>query len=346
RDDAYGFAAPQVSELDPACDQSKQSVVTASTDVVTGVETGTALANQDLASLDVLSTEALDAEPLGVGVASVTAGRRALLVCHLALLPLLRGDTGDPDLGVLLTVSQTPLVTSLALVLQDLDLGSGHFTEDLSGDLVLVQLGCIADNLAVVHDKQRLEVERVTGLFGHPVDGHHVIDGDLFLSAARSHDRVHRETHFLFATEKNALTIDRGHQPARRPQAAAGIERRSQAREHVGRADAPYFSLPLARRRSARCSGRSRAGCPARLTIIRLQPPPSRRRPPRPCAGSGGAGGVPPLSRLAVQQPPSSPGQRSPARRTRCRTPRWMEPNPPVSRAIPQHLWRYAWHRR
>src|SRR5690606_3069185 len=135
----------------------------------------------------------------------------------------------------------------LVLVLQNVDLGASDLAEDLGGDLVAAQLGSVADDLAVVHDKQRLQVERGTGLFGHPVDGHDVIDGDLLLSAARSHDRVHRETHFLLASEKNALKIDRKSSTRSPPGKAVGdFERRSRARERVGRADAPFFSLPPA----------------------------------------------------------------------------------------------------
>ena len=63
-------------------DKREQRVVAAAADVVAGVEVGAALAEDDLAGLDLLAAEPLHAEALGVGVAAVTAGRRALLVCH------------------------------------------------------------------------------------------------------------------------------------------------------------------------------------------------------------------------------------------------------------------------
>ena len=46
------------------------------------VEVGAALADDDLAGLDELAAEALDAEALRVGVAAVTGGTKTLLVCH------------------------------------------------------------------------------------------------------------------------------------------------------------------------------------------------------------------------------------------------------------------------
>ena len=49
----------------------EQRVVAATADVHAGVEVGAALADQDLAGLDDLAAEALDAEPLGVRVATV-----------------------------------------------------------------------------------------------------------------------------------------------------------------------------------------------------------------------------------------------------------------------------------
>lgn len=60
----------------------EERVVVATTDVLSGVEVGATLANDDLAGLDDLTTVALDAEALGVGIATVARGARALLMCH------------------------------------------------------------------------------------------------------------------------------------------------------------------------------------------------------------------------------------------------------------------------
>src|SRR3954447_26208813 len=80
--DAHRTAATDSAEPDGPADQREQCVVTTTADAVTGVKVGPALADDDLAGVDRLATEPLDAESLRVGVAAVTAGRRALLVCH------------------------------------------------------------------------------------------------------------------------------------------------------------------------------------------------------------------------------------------------------------------------
>ena len=53
-------------------------------DTLTGVEVRAALADDDLTRVDELAAEALDAESLGVAVATVTGRGRTLLVCHVS----------------------------------------------------------------------------------------------------------------------------------------------------------------------------------------------------------------------------------------------------------------------
>ena len=79
-------------------DEREQRVVVATADTGAGVEVGAALANDDLAGVDELTTEALDAEALGVGVAAVAGRTGALLVCH-RVSPTLVLDAGDAYLG-------------------------------------------------------------------------------------------------------------------------------------------------------------------------------------------------------------------------------------------------------
>jgi hypothetical protein len=81
-DDVDDLAAPTVAEEDGPGSESEQGVVLATAHVDAGVEVRTALADDDLAGLDDLATEPLDAEPLSVGVAPVPRGTSALLVCH------------------------------------------------------------------------------------------------------------------------------------------------------------------------------------------------------------------------------------------------------------------------
>src|SRR4051794_3996600 len=64
-------------------DEREQRVVLTPADAETRVEVGATLADDDLAGLDDLATEALDAQALGVGVAAVAGRRSALLVCHV-----------------------------------------------------------------------------------------------------------------------------------------------------------------------------------------------------------------------------------------------------------------------
>src|SRR4051812_9851918 len=83
RDDVHDPAAAAGAELHRTGREGEQRVVATAADVLAGVEVGPALADDDLAGTDDLAAVPLDAEPLGVGVAAVLGGRRALLVCHL-----------------------------------------------------------------------------------------------------------------------------------------------------------------------------------------------------------------------------------------------------------------------
>src|ERR1700710_681346 len=83
-DDADDPATLAGTELDVAGDQGEQRVVAAAADVQAGVEVRAALADEDLAGVDELTTEALHAEALSVGVAAVTAGGCTLFVGHVA----------------------------------------------------------------------------------------------------------------------------------------------------------------------------------------------------------------------------------------------------------------------
>ena len=71
RHDVDRLATALDAELDRAGGRGEQRVVAAAADVDAGMEVGAALADDDLAGLDDLPAEPLDAEPLGVGVATV-----------------------------------------------------------------------------------------------------------------------------------------------------------------------------------------------------------------------------------------------------------------------------------
>jgi hypothetical protein len=71
-DDVDDLTAALCTELDSASGKCEQRVIAATADVDAGVEVSAALTNDDLAGLDDLATEALDAQVLGVGIAAVT----------------------------------------------------------------------------------------------------------------------------------------------------------------------------------------------------------------------------------------------------------------------------------
>lgn len=87
RNDVHDLAATVGTELHRTGVKGEQRVVLATADAVARVEVGAALADQDLTGVDDLTAEALHAEPLSIGVATVPSGRCALLVCHLSSVP-------------------------------------------------------------------------------------------------------------------------------------------------------------------------------------------------------------------------------------------------------------------
>lgn len=70
-------------ELDLALGQSEQGVILATTHVLTGVDVGAALTDENLAGLHELTVETLGAEALTAGVAAVTGGTKTFFVCHV-----------------------------------------------------------------------------------------------------------------------------------------------------------------------------------------------------------------------------------------------------------------------
>src|SRR5689334_3097534 len=81
-DDADRAALAPLAKRDRPGQEREQGVILAAADAGPGVEMGAALAHDDLARVDLLAAEPLDAQSLCVRVAAVPAGRRALLVCH------------------------------------------------------------------------------------------------------------------------------------------------------------------------------------------------------------------------------------------------------------------------
>src|SRR6185312_15122393 len=76
--DVDRLAAALGAELDGARDEGEERVVLAAADALPRVEVRAALADDDLAGVDDLAAEALDAQPLAVRVAAVPRGRCTL----------------------------------------------------------------------------------------------------------------------------------------------------------------------------------------------------------------------------------------------------------------------------
>lgn len=75
-------ATGALREFHGALAQCEQGIVFATADVLAGMEVGTTLANDDVASDDVLATEALHAKSLGMRVAAVTGGAKTFFMSH------------------------------------------------------------------------------------------------------------------------------------------------------------------------------------------------------------------------------------------------------------------------
>lgn len=88
RNDVDGLATALGTELDGTGREGEQRVVAAASHVHAGVEVGAALAHDDLAGVDGLATEALDAESLCVRIATVTGAGCAFLCAMTNLLGL------------------------------------------------------------------------------------------------------------------------------------------------------------------------------------------------------------------------------------------------------------------
>src|SRR5581483_4010242 len=87
-DDVDELAALAGAELDLAGGEGEERVVAADADVLTGVDAGAALADDDGAGVHLAAVEDLHAEPLGLGIAAVPSRTAALGLAHL-LIPVI-----------------------------------------------------------------------------------------------------------------------------------------------------------------------------------------------------------------------------------------------------------------
>src|SRR5450631_2048909 len=111
-DDVDGLAATLGAELHRTGNEREQRVIATTANAVARVEVRATLANDDLACVDDLAAETLDAKKLGVRVAPVARRRCSLFVCHVSACLWFWGlsdertteggsglDRGDLDLG-------------------------------------------------------------------------------------------------------------------------------------------------------------------------------------------------------------------------------------------------------
>jgi len=66
RDDIYNLTSTCLTELNCTCCESEECVIFADANILAWVEDSSALADQDLATLNYLTTKALDAEVLSI----------------------------------------------------------------------------------------------------------------------------------------------------------------------------------------------------------------------------------------------------------------------------------------
>lgn len=97
--DVHYATAAASTKLNRTGLQGEQGVVATAANACTGVEVGSTLADDDLAGGNYLTTEALDAQVLCVGVTTVASGTRAFFVCHLKCLPLNFWETENLNSG-------------------------------------------------------------------------------------------------------------------------------------------------------------------------------------------------------------------------------------------------------
>jgi hypothetical protein len=83
-------ALATILELNDAAGTGKQGIVLPTSDIGARPEASSSLPNQDGSTFDLLPSERLDPEPLGMAVPSVSGAALTFLVCHEVIpLPVL-----------------------------------------------------------------------------------------------------------------------------------------------------------------------------------------------------------------------------------------------------------------
>src|SRR6185503_5164883 len=107
-------------ERDLTVAECKQGMVLTHADAFAGVEFGAALAHDHIAARDGFAAEQLDAQHLGIGIATVARGTAGFLMRHDLLLAA--GDTEHLHRGEVLAVAALAMGVLAALLLEGDDL--------------------------------------------------------------------------------------------------------------------------------------------------------------------------------------------------------------------------------
>src|ERR1700743_3050900 len=122
---------------------------------------------------------ALESRPLRLEDAPFLCAMSALrLRCAGLLRPV---DTGDPDLRVLLAVTQTTPVAGLVPVVDHVDLRPGGVADDLRRDLVPADLGRVGDHVVIIDHQDGGQRDAGADVTGKLVDVQDVVDRHFFL---------------------------------------------------------------------------------------------------------------------------------------------------------------------
>src|SRR5688572_28269618 len=155
------------------------------------MELGAALADQDRARVHQLAAEGLEAEALGLGVATVAGRPACFLVCHVGS----SGDRIHTDFRVVLAMALRALIMLAPAHLEDLDLHAAAVAEDggrdaCSGHEWVTELHGVSvrDHEDLVEDDLSANVCRYLFYFDFLAGGNSV------LLAAGFYDRVHCRT--------------------------------------------------------------------------------------------------------------------------------------------------------
>lgn len=176
-------------ERDGAVGQREQGVVAADADPVARADAGAALPHQDGAGADLLAAVALDAEPLGLGVAPVARAAAGFLVRHASAL-----DGADLELGPVLPVADAALGVLPPPEAHHGQLRRAAVRGDRGGHPGAVQVrraDARRRALFAGHQQHAVERDLAAGLGVQLLDADHVAAGDAVLLAAGFDDCVH-----------------------------------------------------------------------------------------------------------------------------------------------------------